>query len=202
MRTDFGRKFLNLVKTHFPKDGTLGKILNVHTVKLSYSCMPNMRAVMLKHNNKLLSDNVPPATAGCNCKKQACPMQGNCLAESIVYEAKLHHDNRTVCYYGSTANAFKTRWRNHTSSFRLSQKQNDTALATHVWENGLNPSPNIEWRTVGTRKPVQPKGNCGLCIFEKITIMKNRNSNPNTLNVRGELYRRCNHRDKHAVLFC
>ena len=202
MRTDFGRKFLNLVKTHFPKDGTLGKILNVHTVKLSYSCMPNMRAVMLKHNNKLLSDNVPPAKAGCNCKKQACPMQGNCLAESIVYEAKLHHDNRTVCYYGSTANAFKTRWRNHTSSFRLSQKQNDTALATHVWENGLNPSPNIEWRTVGSRKPVQPKGNCGLCIFEKITIMKNRNSNPNTLNVRGELYRRCNHRDKHAVLFC
>ena len=58
------------------------------------------------------------------------------------------------------------------SSFRLSQKQNDTALATHVWENGLNPSPKIEWRTVGTRKPVQPKGNCGLCIFEKITIMR------------------------------
>ena len=202
MKTDFGRKFLNLVKTHFPKDGSLGKILNIHTIKLSYSCMPNMRALMLRHNDKLLRDSEPPAAAGCNCRKQPCPMQGNCLIESIVYEAKIHHDDKTVYYYGSTSNAFKTRWRNHTSSFRLPQKQNDTALASHVWEYNLNPSPKIEWRTVGTRKPVQPKGNCGICTLEKVTIMKNRACKPNTLNVRGELYRRCNHRDKHAVMFC
>ena len=99
--------------------------------------MPNMRALMLRHNDKLLRDSEPPAAAGCNCRKQPCPMQGNCLIESIVYEAKIHHDDKTVYYYGSTSNAFKTRWRNHTSSFRLPQKQNDTALASHVWEYNL-----------------------------------------------------------------
>ena len=134
MKTDFGRKFLNLVQTHVPKDCTLGKILNIHTIKLSYSCMPNMRALMLRHNDKLLGDSEPPAAAGCNCRKQPCPMQCNCLIESIVYEAKIHYDDKTVYYYGSTSNAFKTRWRNHTSSFCLPQKQNDTALASHVWE--------------------------------------------------------------------
>ena len=207
LSTNLGRKFLNLIEKHFPKESPLSKILNRHTVKLSYSCMPNMRATILQHNNKLLRSNAPPAPSGCNCKKYACPLQGNCLAENIVYEANIQHDNRTVKYYGSTSTSFKTRWRNHAASFRASNsnKANDTALAAFVWDNNLQeteggPPPNITWRVVGQQKSVAPNGICRVCLLEKTTIMLN--NGPNTLNVRSEIYKRCPHRDKNALRNC
>ena len=207
LSSDIGRKFLNLLCKHFPKDSPLAKVINKHTVKLSYSCMPNMRAQILQHNNKLLQNNVPPAPSGCNCRKKPCPLQGNCLAENLVYQASLHHGDKTLKYYGSTSNAFKTRWRNHCSSFRSnnSSKANDTALAAYVWRNELQesesqPPPNITWRIVGQRKHVTPNGICGVCLLEKKTIMLN--NSPNTLNVRAEIYKRCPHRDKNSLKNC
>ena len=200
LSTDIGRKFINLIEKHFPKKNPLSKIINKHTVKISYSCMPNMRAIILKHNNKLLQDNDKPNKSGCNCRKQACPLQENCLAENLVYEAALRHDGKTVKYYGSTCTTFKTRWRNHTASFRNANKANDTTLAAYVWENGLQGSPNVTWRIVGQRKPVAPNGECGVCLLEKTTIMKN--NGPGTLNVRGEIFRRCPHRDKNSIHRC
>ena len=207
LSTDLGRKFLHLIGKHFPKDSPLSKILNKHTVKLSYSCMPNMRATILQHNNRLLRSDAAPAPSGCNCRKYDCPLQGNCLAENLVYEASLQHDGRTVTYYGSTSTSFKARWRNHAASFRASNtnKSNDTALATYVWENNLQeteggPPPNITWRVVGQRKSVAPNGICRVCLLEKTTIMLN--NGPNTLNVRSEIYKRCPHRDKNALRNC
>ena len=195
--TDLGRKFLNLIDAHFPKTNPLAKIINRHTVKLSYSCMPNMRTIILKHNNKLINENTSPDKAGCNCRKQPCPLNGNCLAECLVYEAKLDHRGRTVKYYGCTGGSFKTRYRNHTASFRNQAKSTDTALATFIWQNNLNPNPKIEWRIVGKRKPLTPNGTCGICTLEKVTILEN--NGPNTLNVRKEIYQRCPHRDKMAL---
>ena len=200
MKTDLGRKFLYLLKKHFPKSNPLSKIINRHTVKLSYSCTPNMRSVILKHNKKVTSQPSNPTTAtNCNCRKQPCPLNGDCLAECVVYEAKLNDDS-PVYYYGSTANSFKTRFRNHTASFRHESKSNDTALAAYVWDRNLNPAPNITWRIVGKRKPVAPGGICGVCVLEKVTIMKN--SGPNTLNVRSEIARKCPHRDKNSLANC
>ena len=207
LSTNLGRKFLNLIEKHFPKERPLSKIVNKHTVKLSYSCMPNMRATILQHNNKLLRNNDPPAPSGCNCKKYACPLQGHCLTENIVYEASLQHDGRTVKYYGSTGTSFKTRWRNHTASFRASNntKSNDTALAAFVWDNDLQEleggsPPNITWRIVGQRRSVAPNGICGVCVLEKTTIMKN--NGPDTLNIRSEIYKKCPHRDKNTLRNC
>ena len=59
--TDLGKIFLHLIGKHFTKDSPLSKILNKYTVKLSYSCMPNMRATILQHNNRLLQDDIAPA---------------------------------------------------------------------------------------------------------------------------------------------
>ena len=162
--------------------------------------MPNMRAKILQHNNKILKDSVQPAPAGCNCRKQECPLQKNCKVQCLVYEAKICHNGTSVVYYGSTANDFKTRYRNHKSSFNKESKSNDTALASYVWEHGLSCDPPIKWRVVGTRPPVTPGGNCGVCLLEKTVIMKN--SGPNTLNKRSEIYKKCPHRDKHSLRHC
>ena len=201
LETDLGRKFLNLIDRHFPKSNPLSKLLNRHTVKLSYSCMPNMRSIILKHNNKLLREVQPPAPAGCNCQKsKSCPLQGNCREKCLVYEAKILHNGKEVKYYGSTSNDFKERYRNHTSSFRNERYSKDTALAAFIWENALNPEPRINWRIVGQRQPVAPGGTCGVCTLEKLTIMKNRG--PGTLNQRSEIYLKCPHRDKNSVRHC
>ena len=50
VKTNLGRKFLLVVDKCFPKNHPLNKIFNRHTLKLSYSCMPNMKAVISSHN--------------------------------------------------------------------------------------------------------------------------------------------------------
>ena len=44
--TNIGRKFRSLVSKHFPKNSRLHQIFNENTLKVSYSCMPNMVAVI------------------------------------------------------------------------------------------------------------------------------------------------------------
>ena len=160
-----------------------------------------MRAIIQRHNHKLIHGkptNSPEA--GCNCRKLPCPLNGNCLAECLVYEASVSHNGKKTRYYGSTGTQFKTRYRNHTASFRNTNKQHDTTLATFIWENGLNPDPQVEWKIVGKRHPVAPNGICGVCTLEKVVIMKN--SGPDTLNMRNEISRRCPHRDKNSLERC
>ena len=44
VKTNIGKKFFYLVNKHFPRNNHLHKICNKFSVKLSYSCMPNMHA--------------------------------------------------------------------------------------------------------------------------------------------------------------
>jgi len=46
LKTNLGRKFLCIVDKCFPKNHPLHKIFNRHTLKLSYSCMPNMKSTI------------------------------------------------------------------------------------------------------------------------------------------------------------
>ena len=45
---------------------------------------------------------------------------GNCLQPSVIYQATVirKDNNTTETYIGLTENDFKTRYRNHTASFR------------------------------------------------------------------------------------
>ena len=48
--TNIGRNFLNLIDKHFPSHHKLHKIFNRNTVKVSYSCMRNVKSIITKHN--------------------------------------------------------------------------------------------------------------------------------------------------------
>ena len=56
VKTNLGRKFLNIIDRCFSNGHPLHKILNKHTLKLSYSCMPNMKSMISSHNKAVLSD--------------------------------------------------------------------------------------------------------------------------------------------------
>ena len=115
VKTNVGKTFLNLVDKHFPPSNPLHNVFNRNNVKVSYSCMQNIKSTISSHNHKLLSD--PPAASDqCNCQNvNQCPLNGKCLAESIVYKAEIRsqHDGLVKTYIGMTSNIFKERYRNH-----------------------------------------------------------------------------------------
>ena len=142
LRTNFGKQFLNLIDKHFPVNNKLHKILNRKTIKISYSCTPNMQTILQNHNRKVLSETKPKADPRCNCQvKASCPVPGECYEPSVVYHATLTHDDgRTAEYVGCTEPNFKKRYGNHKKSFRHIDYKSETTLSTYVWDNGLNPS--------------------------------------------------------------
>ena len=124
-----------------------------------------MKNLIRKHNRKILNRNtkrtptarviqsaIPMAiptptkndTPMCNCQKPAnFPLAKKCLTESIVYKAEVTT---------STANNqdfkgyFKTRYRNHTKSFRHEEYKNNTELSKYVWKlKSENSQYTIKW---------------------------------------------------------
>ena len=97
--TNVGRRFLNIVKKCFPDGHPLKKIFNKNTLKVSYSCMPNLDSKIKSHNKVLLeSDDAKKADAAvklCNCRdKSKCPLDGKCLTKEVVYQATVVSDFR------------------------------------------------------------------------------------------------------------
>ena len=93
VETSVGKTFIKIVKQSFPNGRPLHKIFNTNTLKLSYSCLPNVKKIIDGHNKKICDDNkkskmqkTPKKT--CNGRKPAdCPLNGQCLIRSIIYQA-------------------------------------------------------------------------------------------------------------------
>ena len=85
--------FINLIERHFPTGHKLYKIFKENNIKVSYSCMKNMNAIIKAHNDNALKksrtpDQLPKKT--CNCrKKDDCPLQRDCLTSAFVYKATI-----------------------------------------------------------------------------------------------------------------
>ena len=176
---NIGHRFLALVDKHFPEDHKLRKIFNRNIIKISYSHMNNTEQIIDNHNNCILNsskhindtaDNTNTKdTKTCNCRqKNTCPLNGNCLQSSLIYQATVtRKDNSTTeTYIGLTENDFKTRYRNHTASFRHTNLRNSTELSKHIWtlkENNIN--YYISWRILSSRSPYNSANKrCNLCL--------------------------------------
>ena len=51
--TNVVNRFLDLLDKHFPQNNQLHKIFNRNTVKVSYSCAPNVGSIIKSHNKKV-----------------------------------------------------------------------------------------------------------------------------------------------------
>lgn len=199
--TDIGRQFLNLVKKHFPRGHKFNRIFNKNSIKVSYSCMPNMKSIINMHNKKVLSTNENTnENQTCNCtQRQLCPMQQNCLVKSIVYEATVTSDLLNYGerkYIGLCESTFKKRFTSHKSNFNLERYRNNTALSAEVWRiKDLNGEPTVSWRTIRKSKAFTPDTKrCNLCLAEKFEIANY--PGKNLLNKRSEIIAKCRHRRK------
>ena len=136
VKTNIGKEFLRLLAKHFPPHHRLHKICNRFNIKLSYSCMPNMAAIISRHNKIVLSNKTTAnsTTPPCNCRnKISCPLEGKCRESSIVYKACLLSGNAANNYYGCCETEFKTRFNNHNQSFKFRRKSNATELSMKLF---------------------------------------------------------------------
>ena len=103
VKTNLGGQFLLIVDKCFPKNHPLNKIFNRHTLKLSYSCMPNMKAVITSHNKIMLAQDsataAPSQPLTCNYRnKPECPLQGKHAKKRGLSSDSCHrNDNRKLC---------------------------------------------------------------------------------------------------------
>ena len=111
-------------------------IFNRNTLKLSYSCTGNIKTIISNHNkaeiNKATRTN--DQKKNCNCRKpNLCPMDGNCNAENVIYQAEDTTSTTKETYIGLCDTTFKLRYRNHICSFRNERYKHATELSKHIW---------------------------------------------------------------------
>ena len=193
--TNIGKDFLNLLDKHFPARSNLHKYFNRNTIKISYSCMPNIGSIISSHNKKVLGQTSNITEKGCNCKRgTTCPLDGKCLTKSLVYKAEVKVNNTSSNYFGLASTTFKTRYSNHTSNFRNANARKCTKLANFVWDlKDGGQAFTIDWSIQSLQPTFDPGSNkCQLCLMEKVVIL---NSDKRKLiNKRHELFTKCLHR--------
>ena len=93
--TKVGKKFFQILDETIPPGHPLHKTFNRHTVKLSYSTMPNMLKKVSVHNSRVSKEalanvtlagddnNVQQEEDHCNCNGRMgpCPLEGDCRKE-------------------------------------------------------------------------------------------------------------------------
>ena len=104
VKTNVGKKFLSIVKDSFPKGHPLKKIFNKNTLKISYSCMPNLQSKISAHNKNMLKGDETTTARTCNCRVKAkCPLAEECLTKNVIYQAVVTTPHGKESYVGLTA---------------------------------------------------------------------------------------------------
>lgn len=196
--SDVGASFLRLVNKHFPKKSKLGKIFNRGTVKVSYSCLPNVGSIIQSSNRKKLETS--GAEKPCNCRvKQECPLRGECQAECTVYEATIETETESRSYVGLSEPPFKARYANHMSSLRNERYRGSTELSKYAWELKSKNQPfTLSWRIKDRARSYNTvTKRCNLCLTEKYRIITA--DKASSLNKRTELVAKCRHASKYLL---
>ena len=204
--TNVAKYFLDLIDKHFPIRHKFRKLFNRNNLKVSYSCMSNMKTIVNSHNKKILTEESRAETRTCNCpRNRECPLNGNCLSVNTIYNGKISSDLPNYGeknYAGMSEPIWKLRLGNHTYSFNHREAAK-CEIAKEVWRiKDQGGDYNIEWSIIGhapAYNPVSKK--CNLCTAEKVYIAENLGQ---LINKRDELISKCRHRRKYALelLWC
>ena len=149
--TKVGNQFLKLINKHFPWRNKFYKLLNKNKVKVSYSCMPNMKNIINAHNKKLINHAKDIITRTCHCtRKHQCWFNEKCLTNNALCNVSI---TRNKDYYDVSETTFKLRYANHKKKFSNIKYQTDTEISNKYWNIiSTNKTLNISWEILGTHK--------------------------------------------------
>ena len=159
--------------------------------------MKNMSSTIKQHDVKTPSAESNEKHS-CTCRnKECCPLEGYCLRECMVYEAKVSTENNFKLYYGKCEGEFKSRFYNHTKSFP--DRSNETELSNYIWQlKDESKNYNIHWKIFMYAKPYKcGTRRCDLCLTEKCVIA--RADQEHLLYKRTEIISECRHRNKYLI---
>ena len=149
-------------------------MFNLSTLKLSLSSMTNLQSLIDQHNVKTLTDGKKPSRlSNCRCM-DSCLLTSKWLAKCIVYKAELTTTNKRKLYIAITNEEFKTRFNNHTRSFRHKRYSTDTELLKHIWKLSNDKIQyDMKWNIAAYASPYK----CGsrrydLCLTENLKIVR------------------------------
>ena len=199
--TNIASKFLKLVDKHFGNHSPFHKYFNRHTIKVSYSCMPNMASIISSHNRRIINSNERITEQGCNCRggSNNCILQGHCQTSNLIYKCTVTTASGNKEYIGLTSNSFKQRYTAHKSSFNNIKHCNSTALSSYIWDLKSSGIPHtVSWKIQRLAPSYSRESKvCQLCLTEKTLICL---ADPaNSLNKRNEIMSKCRHRAKHLL---
>ena len=204
VKTNIGRIFIKLISKHFPPNHTFVKIFNKNTIKLSYSCMPNIRSKINGPNKKILQTKPAEPQKLWNCLvKEDCPLNGLCLKSSILYQATIKCSDskyKQKRYKEICETTFKKRYANHKKSFNLINSKNDITLSVEYWTlKQKQQAPRLTWDIKGQYKAYNPTlKKCNVCLNEKLAMIDD--PDKNLLNKRSEVISQCRHRNKFKLV--
>ena len=205
VKTNVGRRFRAIVEECFPPGHRLRKIFNKNTLKLSYSCMPNVKRKIDQHNHSVLhgkQEKLKP----CSCTNYDCPLDKKCKQSDIVYQASVtavdntNQQTSTKTYIGMTALEFPARYANHRLSFRDEKYRYSTKLSSHVWkqEEKEGTDYTINWKVVDKAPSYNNiSKKCWLCLLERYYIIYH--PEMASLNEAPKLTSKCRHFNKYML---
>ena len=83
-----GKEFRRIIEKHFSSGDLLGKLFDKNKLKLSYSCLGNLKSKISSHNRRVLAEEKEDIS--CNCRnKTNCPLKGKCTVSDVVYKAEV-----------------------------------------------------------------------------------------------------------------
>ena len=85
-----GKSFLSLLDFHFPENHIYHSIFNRNKIKVSYSCMHDIKSIINNHNMKVLN-NTAETKESCNFRNEnnSPSLDRKCLNPKIIYEAQI-----------------------------------------------------------------------------------------------------------------
>ena len=133
--------------------------------------MGNIKTIISNHNkaetNKATRTN--DQKKNCNCRKpNLCPMDGNCNAENVIYQAEVTTSTTKETYIGLCDTTFKLRYRNHICSFRNERYKHATELSKHIWSlKDRKIAYQIKWRKLNKLGPIRMYRRDVTCVCGK-----------------------------------
>ena len=204
VKTNLAKQFLKLIPKHFPKHHKFHKLFNKNNVKVSYSCMPNIKSKINQHNKKIIPNSETNQNIRtCNCiNKQQCPLNQQCLSKDIIYQATITSDiqnYREKHYIRLCHTTFKARYTNHKKSFSHIKYKNNTELSNEYWKiKNMHGTPTITWKIIKQSSSYDlSKKRCPLCTTEKAEILYFHDTN--LLNKKSEMISTCRHQIQYRL---
>ena len=106
VKTNITKQFLHFLDKHFGRNHKYHEIFNRNNVKISYSCMDDMKNIISSHNKKEINSDNEKNGKTSNCRnKSKCPLDNKCLTNKIIYKAQVKTNDginelSTKIYFG------------------------------------------------------------------------------------------------------